>query len=152
MTDRTTLENSICIVDSKYFACGLTDGSQRDNSVIVEAKMIPPLVRSRIKEPSEFPGRVRDGTNVRPLMSITKCASKCQVRFGCFSTMLLCDNVVDLAAAKRIRLKYQAIFAPGFRTFDYKPTKVSRYIRGHSLTIFRAFALASLMICSTSRK
>ena len=73
------------------------------------SKVARPVVISRVVKPAQGPVAAHGG-DITALVTIAEYAGKSQIRLCGFTSVLLADDVLNLAAQKCILLMNQAVF------------------------------------------
>ncbi len=101
MLDRVELKNTLG---------DLADRRENFDDGAVESKMVRPVVKTRIEQPSEGACRRENRADIASFVAIAHEARVCQIVGNCQAAVLLADDVVDFSAEEGIVLVYQTIF------------------------------------------
>jgi hypothetical protein len=100
-TERLALHQALDRIESEDPLRHLADGRQRLDDRAFQGEMIAPGVDSRIEEADQVAGRDQDRAQVASLIPIARQARMGQVLDDRQATVLLADDVIDLAAEVR---------------------------------------------------
>lgn len=122
------------------------------DSSSLKFEVIFPLIRTWMEKSSVATRAGSNRTNIGSFCLIAKGAGETQVIQLGISTVLLCDNVINLTSQIRIRFADKTVFALVVRSLLYAAAEIDGDVARHGEACIWARALANRKRCSSFKK
>lgn len=110
------LKNAVACVESQNGDRHCPNLAGRFDESSLQPKVQGPFILSWIEEPDEFTGTGKDGSKIRPLVTIAEKAGKCQIVFFSGTAMFQADDMIHFATKEGVLFVDQAVLAESVGT------------------------------------